>query len=105
MAVVPWQYVGERNRGGPCPRAPKHQTKIRRRRLNGAPLRDVVDPALHDQGIRVLSARIEPRGDLVRPLPVDATVAKLESRVLRRRPVLPLALPVGTKTAQGCPGS
>jgi hypothetical protein len=57
--------------------------------LDVSPLSDVVDSSLDDQDVRAARTLVEPRGDLIRSLPVDPAVPELEARVCQRRPVIP----------------
>jgi len=88
-AVVPRQHVGERDAQPELLASSHHGAKVFRGALDVASLRDVVDPSLDDQDVRAARTIVESRGDLVRPLPIDAVIAELEPRIGARRPVVP----------------
>jgi hypothetical protein len=88
-AVVPRQHVGKPDAQAELLAALHNGAKVVRGILDVASLSDVVDSSLDDQDVRAARTVVEPRGDLVRALPVDPAVAELEARVCQRRPVIP----------------
>ena len=90
VACRPWEDVGERD--GKAERAAPRDDRgeVARRLLHGAPLRDIVDAALHDEEVGAVDDVVHERRDLVRAPAVDRARVELEARIALRRPPLPL---------------
>ena len=96
-AVVPRQHVADGDRRPSASPRSTSAAQILGGRLDRPALRDVVDPALHDQHLGARDRLVEPRGDLVGALAPDAVVQERELRVPQAGPVLPLPFRVAAR--------
>ena len=69
-AVVPRKDIGDGDAEAKLLSAADHRAEVRRRVGDRPSLRDVVDAALHNKHLGAGGCLVEPRGDLVGPLPV-----------------------------------